>query len=198
MDARLLLRPLVLHMPDGRLRRWAERAASALSESTGGERAIVHWGFLDAPAPPPDWPLDDGRWIITSTLPPSLWRLPPGFRPAAVISPFEEPDKAAAAVKAVAWGWELRPEERGDRGGGGRPEREATDYDRADESVLSRREITVLEELARGEPNKRIAARLGVSESTVRFHVRNRYRKLGAQNRADAVSRAFARGLLII
>ena len=55
-------------------------------------------------------------------------------------------------------------------------------------TALSRREVEVLRLLADGHTNRRIASRLVVSEPTVKTHVRNILRKLGAANRAEAVS----------
>jgi DNA-binding NarL/FixJ family response regulator len=52
---------------------------------------------------------------------------------------------------------------------------------------LSERELAVLAELAQGLTNKDIAARLSVSEQTVKFHVRNVYRKLGISSRTEAL-----------
>jgi DNA-binding NarL/FixJ family response regulator len=61
---------------------------------------------------------------------------------------------------------------------------------------LTAREIQVLELLADGLPNKRIAQRLGISDQTVKFHVASITGKLGAANRTDAVRRALRRGLI--
>jgi len=55
--------------------------------------------------------------------------------------------------------------------------------------VLTRRELEVLGLLARGQTNAGIASLLMVREGTVKFHVKNVLRKLGARSRADAVSR---------
>jgi DNA-binding NarL/FixJ family response regulator len=52
---------------------------------------------------------------------------------------------------------------------------------------LSDRELAVLTELAQGLTNKEIGARLWVSEQTVKFHVRNVYRKLGISSRTEAL-----------
>ncbi|AEH09465.1 MULTISPECIES: LuxR C-terminal-related transcriptional regulator [Protofrankia] len=57
------------------------------------------------------------------------------------------------------------------------------------DSPLTRREIEVLRHMADGATNARIATRLMVSEGTVKVHVKHILRKLGATNRAEAVSR---------
>jgi len=63
---------------------------------------------------------------------------------------------------------------------------------------LTPREIQVLELMAEGLPNKAIAARLGISDQTVKFHVSAIGGKLGAANRTDAVRRAARRGLIVL
>jgi DNA-binding NarL/FixJ family response regulator len=63
---------------------------------------------------------------------------------------------------------------------------------------LTPRELDVLELLAEGLPNKAIAARLGVSDQTVKFHVAALSGKLGAANRTDAVRLAVRRGLITL
>ena len=54
---------------------------------------------------------------------------------------------------------------------------------------LTARELDVLRLLARGNTNLAIATALVVREGTVKYHVKNILRKLGATNRADAVAR---------
>ena len=61
---------------------------------------------------------------------------------------------------------------------------------------LTKREIQVLELVADGLPNKTIAANLGVSDETVKFHLGSIFGKLGASNRTDAVRRALRRNLI--
>lgn len=61
---------------------------------------------------------------------------------------------------------------------------------------LTDREIQVLELLAEGLSNKRIGARLGISDQTAKFHVASITGKLGAHNRTEAVRLAVRRGLL--
>jgi DNA-binding NarL/FixJ family response regulator len=52
--------------------------------------------------------------------------------------------------------------------------------------------------IAEGLPNKAIAARLGISDQTVKFHASSIQGKLGATNRTDAVRRAVRRGLVTL
>ena len=54
---------------------------------------------------------------------------------------------------------------------------------------LTARELDVLRLLARGNTNLAIASALVVREGTVKYHVKNILRKLGATSRADAVAR---------
>jgi len=61
---------------------------------------------------------------------------------------------------------------------------------------LSQRELEVLELEAAGATNREAAARLFISEATVKSHLMNIYAKLGVSDRAAAVGEAFNRGLL--
>jgi DNA-binding NarL/FixJ family response regulator len=61
---------------------------------------------------------------------------------------------------------------------------------------LSQRELEVLELVASGATNKEAAARLFITEATVKTHLLNIYAKLGVGDRAAAVAEAFNRGLL--
>jgi DNA-binding NarL/FixJ family response regulator len=61
---------------------------------------------------------------------------------------------------------------------------------------LTARERDVLRLVADGLPGKQIARALGISERTVKFHTTSLLRKLGADNRAQAVALAAQRGLL--
>src|SRR5262249_9032244 len=76
--------------------------------------------------------------------------------------------------------------------------RAAFDDDDIVDEPLTPREIQVLELLAEGLPNKAIAARLRISDQTVKFHVSSISGKLGAANRTDAVRRAVRRGLIAL
>ncbi|MCB2108881.1 MAG: response regulator transcription factor [Rhodobacteraceae bacterium] len=60
---------------------------------------------------------------------------------------------------------------------------------------LSERELEILRLLIDGMTNKQIARKLDLHEITVKGHLRNVYRKLGATNRADAVRISLQFGL---
>ncbi len=55
--------------------------------------------------------------------------------------------------------------------------------------TLTQRELEVVRLLARGNSNRAIARALVIREGTVKYHVKNILRKLGATSRADAVAR---------
>jgi DNA-binding NarL/FixJ family response regulator len=61
---------------------------------------------------------------------------------------------------------------------------------------LSQRELDVLGLVAAGSTNREAAARLFISEATVKTHLLHIYAKLGVGDRAAAVAEAFNRGLL--
>jgi len=63
---------------------------------------------------------------------------------------------------------------------------------------LTRREREVLQMLAAGLANKEIAARLAISDHTVKFHVASILGKLGASTRTEAVSAGIRRGLVML
>ena len=61
---------------------------------------------------------------------------------------------------------------------------------------LSQRELEVLQLVAAGTTNREAAARLFISEASVKTHLLHIYAKLGVGDRAAAVAEAFNRGLL--
>ncbi len=63
---------------------------------------------------------------------------------------------------------------------------------------LTPREREVLQMLAAGLANKEIAARLAISDHTVKFHVASILGKLGASTRTEAVSAGIRRGLVML
>ncbi len=61
-------------------------------------------------------------------------------------------------------------------------------------SILSNRENEILELLAQGMLYKEIAARLFISQETVRKHVYHIYEKLHVNNRVEAINKFYGRG----
>jgi NarL family two-component system response regulator YdfI len=64
--------------------------------------------------------------------------------------------------------------------------------------TLTAREREVLSHLSRGATNRTIAARLGISEHTVKFHIGSILAKLGASTRTEAVSIGLRLGLVML
>ncbi|MEE6169904.1 MULTISPECIES: helix-turn-helix transcriptional regulator [unclassified Mycolicibacterium] len=60
---------------------------------------------------------------------------------------------------------------------------------------LAPRELEVLQHLVAGQRNRTIALTLGISENTVKFHVRNLFRKLDVSSRTEAIALANSHGL---
>lgn len=63
-------------------------------------------------------------------------------------------------------------------------------------NILTERELSVLDELAKGSVNKVIARNLDLSLATVKFHLGNIYRKLGVSSRVMAIAVAKKKNLL--
>ena len=63
---------------------------------------------------------------------------------------------------------------------------------------LTRREMEVLRMVADGLSNREIAARLSVSEHTIKFHISSVLGKLGASSRTEAVTQGIKRGLILL
>ncbi|HEV3472589.1 MAG TPA: response regulator transcription factor [Actinomycetota bacterium] len=63
-------------------------------------------------------------------------------------------------------------------------------------TVLSERELSVLQELTHGKSTREVADSLHLSEETIRTHLKRIFRKLGVRDRAEAVAEAFRRGLV--
>jgi len=65
------------------------------------------------------------------------------------------------------------------------------------QEAISQRELEVLQLIAEGHSNRDTAARLFISEATVKTHLTHIYAKLAVNDRAAAVAEAFNRRLLI-
>ena len=97
-------------------------------------------------------------------------------------------DELVAVVRAVALGASMIPGEIAAELA------RAVRRSRGDRLTGREREILVL--LAEGLSNRAAAARLGIAERTVKFHVAEILARLGATNRAQAVAIAKARGIV--
>lgn len=64
------------------------------------------------------------------------------------------------------------------------------------EPHLTDRELEVLRALAEGLGNKQIGARLGISPSTVKYHLQAIFAKLGVRTRSEAVSYGLRHGVV--
>jgi DNA-binding NarL/FixJ family response regulator len=132
-----------------------------------------------------------------------------------VFTVFDTDDRIISAVEAGAAGYLLKGAPRSElfaairvvRGGGSLLHplvastvlRHVARRDRGAETPavsLTPREQDVLQLLARGKSNKEIAASLGVTERTVKFHVSAIFTKLAVANRTEAVTRAVNAGLV--
>jgi DNA-binding NarL/FixJ family response regulator len=76
------------------------------------------------------------------------------------------------------------------------PEIAAQLADHATDDPLTEREIDVVRLIAAGNSNKQIADQLSIGEATVKSHVTNILSKLGANDRAHAVTIALKRGII--
>jgi NarL family two-component system response regulator YdfI len=172
---------------------------SALRESTPdvllidlGDTSIARLlpGFSEQPGPP-------GVVVLLDTMTRSgvLRLLQAGVR--AVLAPESHPREITAALEAAHDGLAafspeildlLLPTSAGLASTGDLPPGEP----------LTERETRVLALLAEGAGNKEIAARLHISEHTVKFHVSSILGKLGAATRTEAVARGYREGLILM
>jgi DNA-binding NarL/FixJ family response regulator len=96
------------------------------------------------------------------------------------------PDQIVLAIKAVASGLTIFDSSIAPQSSEGEPLAEQ----------LTPREGEVLRLLADGLGNKDLAARLSISEHTIKFHIRSILGKLGAASRTEAVTRGLRSGLI--
>jgi two-component system nitrate/nitrite response regulator NarL len=113
-----------------------------------------------------------------------------GTRAVGVVPADADATTIGAAIRAVAAGLSVHPPDKAVAVGFG--------DDALDAEPLTAREAEVLESLAQGLSNRAIAARLGISEHTVKFHLASVFGKLGATTRTGAVRRALRRGLIAL
>jgi two-component system, NarL family, response regulator LiaR len=125
----------------------------------------------------------------------------------AILSAFREPDVIQAALRRGACAYIVKTINPDDLSSVIRQVINGTVYQSLDlaepEQVgtarsagLTERELAILQSLARGLSNEAIAKELWIARQTVKFHVRNVYRKLGVSNRTEAARYAYQHGLV--
>ncbi len=92
----------------------------------------------------------------------------------------DPPEATLAAIRQVATGQLVFPQA---------ARRWLTRPSASDPNALTDREEAVLALVAEGQSNAQIAQALGLSENTVKFHLRNLYTKLGVTNRTEAAAK---------
>ena len=144
---------------------------------------------LDPDGPPVVLLTDDGDSVRQSDAWPSPVR--------ALLPTNVGPTELVAAIHAVAVGFIIVRAEDADWAAG--KQRPATGpVSPAPGESLTPREQQVLQMIAEGESNKRIAFRLGISEHTVKFHVASVLSKLNAGSRAEALAIGIRRGFVYL
>ncbi len=108
------------------------------------------------------------------------------------------PDEIVAAVEAAVVGLVTLPAELAVGVASASRAASAPRPANASSPPLTRREVEVLGMLAEGLANKNIAARLGISEHTVKTHVASILTKLDAFSRAEAVAVGARQGLILL
>ena len=147
-------------------------AMRQLRTRTPASRVIVLTSFLEDERVLPAIQAGAAGYLLKNVAPAELAR---AIRAAHAGEAIIDPTAAARLVHAIADDARPRIEE---------PER------------LTRRERDVLELIARGRSNKRIALELGISEKTVKTHVGHLLAKLGVTDRTQAALMAVEEGLV--
>ena len=147
-------------------------AMRQLRARSPASRVIVLTSFLEDERVLPAIQAGAAGYLLKNVEPAELAR---AIRAAHAGEAIIDPTAAARLVHAIADDARPRVEE---------PER------------LTRRERDVLELIARGRSNKRIALELGISEKTVKTHVGHLLAKLGVSDRTQAALMAVEEGLV--
>ena len=147
-------------------------AMRQLRARSPASRVIVLTSFLEDERVLPAIQAGAAGYLLKNVEPAELAR---AIRAAHAGEAIIDPTAAARLVQAIADDARPRIEE---------PER------------LTRRERDVLELIARGQSNKRIALELGISEKTVKTHVGHLLAKLGVTDRTQAALMAVEEGLV--
>jgi two-component system, NarL family, response regulator LiaR len=147
-------------------------AMRALRAQAGESRVIVLTSYLDDDRLLPAIQAGAAGYLLKNVEPSELAR---AVRAAHDGEAIIDPTAAARLVEAISDGGPPKPP--------------------ADQG-LTRRELEVLELIAQGRSNKRIALELGISEKTVKTHVGHVLAKLGVSDRTQAALLAVREGLV--
>jgi DNA-binding NarL/FixJ family response regulator len=169
LERALALRPDVILMDLVMPKLDGVGAMRELRARVPGSRVIVLTSFLDDERLLPAIQAGAAGYLLKNAEPAELAR---AIRAAQAGETIIDPTVASRLVQAIA---------------DGRPS--------TAERSLTRREREVLELIARGRSNKRIAFELGISEKTVKTHVGHVLAKLGVSDRTQAALLAVREGL---
>ena len=114
----------------------------------------------------------------------------------AILPRYATPEEIIAAIQAVATGLvALHPDVFDSMLSRIRPGQQS-ELDPSGQ--ITPREVEVLRMIAEGLGNKEIASKLSISDHTVKFHISSIFAKLGASNRAEAVTLGIRHGLIMV
>jgi DNA-binding NarL/FixJ family response regulator len=102
------------------------------------------------------------------------------------VSRASSPEQITAALIAIHHGLQVSD----------LPNQPPVDFEEDWSEELTVREIDVLKLIAEGRTNRSIAAELGITEYTVKFHVNSILGKLSAESRTEAAMKAVRRGII--
>ncbi len=157
-------------------------AMRAVRELVPSSRVIVLTSFLDDERLMPALQAGAAGYLLKDVEPAELAR---AVRSACADEAMIDPIVAARLLRTLSEPARLPPARAGHAQDGAAPEGAA----------LTRREREVLELIAAGRSNKRIALELGIAEKTVKTHVGHLLAKLGVTDRTQAAVLAVQRGL---
>ena len=173
-----------------------------VAEAADGAQAVARWSIVKPDVSLLDlrMPLLDGAEVVMQ-----IRKSDPTAR-LMILTTFDNEHDALRAIKAGAKGYLLKDAPRDElldairRLHGGEVCIPATLIEKLamdlGQDGLTARELDVMGLLARGDSNQEIGRGLQISETTVKAHLRNIFRKLGVLSRTEAVSAATRRGLL--
>lgn len=177
---------------------------SCVGQASGVEEIVSCWDAIQPDVGVFDLRMADGDAVSAIT---RIRKNDPEAR-VLVVSSFDGDEEVYRVIKAGARGYLLKDSEpevildavRAIRAGRRYlpVELSAKLADRVVTTDLSQREVEILSAAASGQSNVAISEELGVSVSTVKFHLNNAYSKLGVSSRTAAISTALKRGIIAL